>query len=68
MIEGSGKSLRAVALEAGIPYTTLDRRMRGDGKLTVSEMADIANAIGVNFTDLIPELLREEPAEGRRSA
>lgn len=42
-----GISTEQLAVAAGIAYTTLQRRLGGDGKLTVAELNRLSIALGV---------------------
>ena len=45
-------SIRAAAKHSGIPYTTLDRRLRGDGSdFTVAELRRLAQATNRTTAD-----------------
>lgn len=51
-INDSVGSVRAAAIQAGIPYTTLDRRLRGDGSdFTVAELRKLATVTGRSYSD-----------------
>lgn len=51
IIESLG-SIRAGSIQAGIPLTTLDRRLRGDGSdFTVAELKRLAAATGRSTSD-----------------
>lgn len=54
-IDRSGLSLLAAAKKAGIPYTTLDRRIKSGGlsPFTVREVKAIADALGRTANDLL---------------
>ena len=61
-----GLSQRDVAEATLIPLVTLNRRLLGDGKaFTVSEIASIAELLGVSVTEL---MLRAERALTQRVA
>lgn len=51
-----GLSVADLARTTQIPRVTLDRRLAGDGRLTVAEMARLADALGVEITDLLPQM------------
>ena len=53
-IARSGRTPSEVATEAGIARTTLLRKMRGVGTFSVVEIALIAEALGVDWSDLLP--------------
>lgn len=53
-----GRSIRSLADEAGIPTTTMGRKLKGVGEFTPSELFRIADALGITFMDLIPTELR----------
>lgn len=42
-----GITAEQLAVEANIPYTTLQRRLAGDGKLTVAELGRLSAILGV---------------------
>lgn len=44
-IEEAGSSVHATALDTGIPYTTLDRKLRNGGKFTIEELGLLATAL-----------------------
>lgn len=52
--ETKGISINALAAAAKIPQKTLDRRLKGDGLLTFNELRDIAAALNVWPSDLLP--------------
>lgn len=58
----SGKTQHWVAQEAGIPETTLRRRLQGASGFSADELARIAWALHLQFSDLIPEGLDSEAA------
>lgn len=51
-----------VALKAGIPRTTLDRKLAGGTDFTVYEIARIAMALGVDPNDLLPSEFKAKKA------
>ena len=53
-IARSGRTLSEVATEAGLARTTLLRKARGVGTFSVVEIALIAEALGVEWSDLLP--------------
>jgi transcriptional regulator with XRE-family HTH domain len=55
--EDKGLSINALADAAKIPQKTLYRRLNGDGLLTFNELREIAAALGVWPSDLLPEEL-----------
>lgn len=51
-INASVGSVRAAAIGSGIPYTTLDRRLRGDGSdFTVAELRRLGEVTGHAASD-----------------
>lgn len=42
-----GISVERLATESQIPSTTLERRLRGDGRLTVAELSRLSSALNV---------------------
>lgn len=48
-------SVLALAKATGIPNTTLDRKLRGIGDLTIREAAAIAAALGTTLSALLAE-------------
>lgn len=57
-IRKHGTTIQAVSDAAGIPYTTLQRKLSGSTSLTVTELLRIADAVGV---DSPVGLIRESP-------
>ena len=55
--EAKGISINALADAAKIPQKTLSRRLNGDGLLTFNELRQIASALQVWPSDLLPEEL-----------
>lgn len=53
-ITESGKSRNAVAKETGVPYATLDRKLKGIASFNVSELSRIAQATGRTTGSFIP--------------
>lgn len=53
-IEESGKSRHAVGLEAGVPYATLDRKLKGIAPFNVSELNRLAQATDRTPGSFIP--------------
>jgi DNA-binding phage protein len=53
-IAAAGRSVLSVALETGIPRTTLDRRLRSNGvsPFSVTELKLIADLLGTTARDL----------------
>lgn len=53
-IEAAGRSVLSVALETGIPRTTLDRRLRSNGfsPFSVTELKLIADLLGTTAREL----------------
>jgi transcriptional regulator with XRE-family HTH domain len=45
-----GMPVEQLALAAGIAYTTLTRRLAGDGRLTVAELRRLSATLGVTVT------------------
>lgn len=58
------RSKRSLAIEAGIPLTTLDRKLRTGENITVNDIAKIARALHVPFTHLLPREVLDQQ-EGR---
>lgn len=54
------RSQQWVANKAGIPVTTLRRKLQGHTDFRLSEVANIAQALNVNPSDLLPEQFRVE--------
>ena len=52
------RSWKWTADQAGIAYPTFRRRLLGDKDFTVSEVARIAHALGVQPIDLLPDEFR----------
>lgn len=50
---------KQLAATTGISYRTLCRRLDGDGEFTLSELFEIAGAIGVRPSDLLPPVFAE---------
>ena len=48
-------SVNGAAKEAGIPYATLDRKLRGVSSFTVSELRRLAAVTGKRTSDFIPK-------------
>jgi len=46
-------SVRAAAQETGIPYTTLDRRLKNGSQFTVAELGRLAEVTGRTLTDFV---------------
>jgi len=42
-----GVTVQQLAAETQIPFTTLQRRLAGDGRLTVTELRRISSTLGV---------------------
>ena len=57
-------SMNALADQAGIPYATLRRSLKGGRALNLNEVRNIAAALGVWPSDLLPDELttRQEAA------
>lgn len=53
-IKASGKSRNAVAKESGVPYVTLDRKLKALAPFNVSELNRIAQATAREAGDFIP--------------
>jgi transcriptional regulator with XRE-family HTH domain len=53
----SGLSVRHVSKESGIPFTTLNRKLRGQGKtpLNVVELYHISRVLDRSLKSLLPE-------------
>lgn len=51
-IEAAGYTVRSAALAAGIPHSTLDRKLRTSDQFTFSELARIADLLGVRVSEL----------------
>jgi predicted transcriptional regulator len=54
------RSQQWVANKAGIPVTTLRRKLQGQTDFRLSEVANIACALNVNPSDLLPHSFRSE--------
>lgn len=57
-LDRAGISQRKAALEAGIPLTTLSRRLTGRSPLTASELFVLASVAGTTVSDLAAEAER----------
>lgn len=66
-IKRANKSVHGVAVEAGVPPTTLDRRLRsaGDSPMTIRELKRVADVLGVSVASLMPT---ETPNEADQDA
>ena len=49
-----GSSKNAVAKSAGVPLTTFSRKINGHGDFTLRELGDIACALGLVLSDILP--------------
>jgi len=58
-IKASGSSLAAIAETSGIPRSTLERKLRGVGSLTVREVKALADALGVTAQALTTVIAAE---------
>ncbi len=54
-IDTLGIPLTSLAKNSGIPYSTLDRRTKGGGAWTATEIARVANALRIPAGNLLPE-------------
>lgn len=54
-ISAAERTKKWVATKSGIAHVTFYRKMQGGGPFTVSEVARIAEALGVNPLELLPE-------------
>ena len=52
-------TLAALSAATGIPSSTLDRKLRGRGDLTVSELVRLAVALDVAAADLLTETIEQ---------
>lgn len=57
-----GLTRYTLALKAGIPSSTFDRKIKHPGKFTLEELGSIAAALDVTLKDLLRE---EDEAEGK---
>lgn len=48
-----GWSVRTLSERTGLSFSTLSRRLPGDGKLSVPELAAICEAFGISISTLI---------------
>ena len=55
-----GESKHGVAVKAGIPSTTFNRKIAGNGDFTLRELGDIANVFGLTIQDLLTVNLVKE--------
>lgn len=53
-MRGADRSMKWTADRAGIANATFRRKLRGGGDFTVSEVARIAQALGIHPADLLP--------------
>lgn len=58
-MEAKGISINALADQAGIPYATLRRSLKGARAINLLELRSIAGAIGIPPSHLLPEDLIE---------
>lgn len=57
-IRNHGETIRSVSDAAGIPYTTLQRKLAGFTSFKVTELLRIANALGIDSpVELISDAL-----------
>jgi DNA-binding phage protein len=54
-----GSNRNAVATKAGIPTTTFNRKLNGDGDFTLRELGKIAEALDRQLADILPSELLE---------
>lgn len=52
-ITRSGSSKNAIAQKAGIPASTFTRKVTGKGSFSIKELGDIADALDLNFHNLL---------------
>lgn len=60
VLDAKGISMNALADEAGIPYATLRRSLKAGRALNLSEIRQIAAALGVWPSDLLPADLTDK--------
>lgn len=53
-IARKGWSIQKAADESAIPYTTLYRKVKGGGDFTITEIAMLADALGIHPGEIIP--------------
>lgn len=53
----NGSSKNATATKAGIPISTFSRKLNGHGDFSLRELGMIAEALNLNFADLMPASL-----------
>lgn len=53
-IMGKFGSVRGGALAAGIPYVSLDRKLKGNSSFTIAELRRLAVATERSIVDLLP--------------
>lgn len=49
-----GITRHALSQQAGIPYTTLTRKLEGHADFTIRELGNIAATLGITLGELIP--------------
>lgn len=55
-ITSAGISIRAVSIQSGVPYATLDRKLRGVTSFSIFEVWRIAKVLNVRPSSLVPDL------------
>lgn len=51
------RTKKSVAESAGIPLTTFNRKINGQGQITITDICAVADALGINPADLAPSAL-----------
>lgn len=60
----AGRLTPWLAVKAGIPYSTLNRKLRAQADFTVTDLAKIAGALGVSPSAFTPDLCVSAPHRG----
>lgn len=61
-IEATGITKRAVSEKSGMPYSSLNSKLKGFRSFNIDEILAIAEAIGEPPSELLPEELKTSPA------
>ena len=62
-VKDSGMTIKTIAERAGIPRHTLDRRLKGEGDITASEIVGLSKALRLKVSERNEIFLRDSVNE-----
>ena len=67
-LAAADRSKKWLSIKTGIPYSTLDRKLRAQAEFNFADLAEIAQALEVKPSDFTPTVFARSPQSMRAAA